>query len=67
MRNFRRICAAGLAALCLCLALGIPTGADGRETADTYQTERGGGASVGYYAGWASYQGYTRIRSRRST
>ena len=59
MRNFRRICAAGLAALCLCLALGIPTGADGRETADTYQTERGGGASVGYYAGWASYQGYT--------
>ena len=60
MRNIRRICAAGLAALCLGLALTTHTGAGGREAADTYGTERSsGGAAVGYYAGWAAYQGFT--------
>ena len=56
MRKFIKSAAAGLAALCLCLALGTPTGAGGREAADTYQREP---EAVGYYAGWAAYQGYT--------
>ena len=59
MRNIRRICAAGLAALCLCLGLSAPAGA-GTETADTYGTGRAAaGEAVGYYAGWAAYQGHT--------
>ena len=55
MRNIIKRAAAALAALCL--ALGTPVGAGGRETADTYREETG--ESVGYYAGWAAYQGYT--------
>ena len=53
MRTFIRRTAAALACLCMAaLLLGTPTGAERR----TYQT---GGEVVGYYAGWAAYQGYT--------
>ncbi len=54
MRNFIRRAAAGLAVLCVAvLLLGTPTGAEKRST---YQSS---GEVVGYYAGWAAYQGYT--------
>ena len=53
MRNFIRRTAAALAVLCIAaLLLGTPTGAERR----TYD---GGEAVVGYYAGWAAYQGWT--------
>lgn len=53
MRTFIRRTTAALACLCMAaLLLGTPTGAERR----TYQT---GGEVVGYYAGWAAYQGYT--------
>lgn len=52
MRNIRRTIAAGLAALCL--ALTASTG--GAARTDTYRPE---GVSVGYYAGWAAYRGFT--------
>ncbi len=53
MRTFIRRTVAALACLCMAaLLLGTPTGAERR----TYQT---GGEVVGYYAGWAAYQGYT--------
>ena len=53
MRTFIRRTAAALACLCMAaLLLGTPTEAERR----TYQA---GGQVVGYYAGWAAYQGYT--------
>ena len=53
MQDLIRRTAAALAAACMAaLLLGIPTGAEQR----TYQA---GGEVVGYYAGWAAYQGYT--------
>ena len=53
MQDLIRRTAAALAAACMAaLLLGTPTGAERR----TYQT---GGEVVGYYAGWAAYQGYT--------
>ena len=53
MQDFIRRTAAALAAACMAaLLLGTPTGAEQR----TYQA---GGEVVGYYAGWAAYQGYT--------
>ena len=53
MQDLIRRTAAALAAACMAaLLLGTPTGAEQR----TYQA---GGEVVGYYAGWAAYQGYT--------
>ena len=53
MQNFIRRTAAALAVLCMAvLLLGTPTGAERR----TYPA---GGEVVGYYAGWADYQGWT--------
>ena len=53
MRNFIRRTAAALAVLCMAaLLLGTPTEAEER----TYSA---GGEAVGYYAGWAAYQGFT--------
>ena len=53
MQNFIRRTAAALAVLCMAaLLLGTSTGAEQR----TYSA---GGEAVGYYAGWAAYQGYT--------
>ena len=53
MQNFIRRTAAALAVLCMAvLLLGTPTGAERR----TYPA---GGEVVGYYAGWAAYQGWT--------
>lgn len=53
MRNFIRRTAAALAVLCMAaLLLGTPTEAGER----TYSA---GGEAVGYYAGWAAYQGFT--------
>ena len=55
MQNFIRRTAAALAVLCMCvLLLGTPTEAEER----TYDS----GAVVGYYAGWAAYQGWTPDR-----
>ena len=55
MRTVFKRAVAGLAAMCLTLlALSIPTEA-GRE-ARTYEFN---GEVVGYYAGWAAYQGFT--------
>lgn len=53
MRNLIRRTAAALAVLCMAaLLLGTPTEAEER----TYSA---GGEAVGYYAGWAAYQGFT--------
>ena len=53
MRKFIQRTAAILAVLCLgALLLGTPTEAEMR----TYES---GATAVGYYAGWAAYQGYT--------
>ena len=55
MQNFIRRTAAALAVLCMgVLLLGTPTEAEER----TYDS----GAVVGYYAGWAAYQGWTPDR-----
>lgn len=53
MQNFIRRTAAALAVLCMAaLLLGTPTGAE----QTTYDS---GDTVVGYYAGWAAYQGFT--------